>query len=81
MSARYIDYTKHTPGPSDYTNDTLKIKGKSPIFSMGSKSKSYHQIIFDMNDYKPSPAAYDYKNSINKKNGTFIGNSKRKDLT
>ena len=81
MSARYVDYTKKTPGPTDYDNNTLKVKNKSPGFSLGVKSKSYHQLQFEKNDYKPAPVHYESKGSFNKKNGTVIGSSNRKDLT
>ena len=49
MSARYIDYTKRTPGPHSYNNDTLKVKSKAPGYSMRSKSKSYKQMEFEKN--------------------------------
>lgn len=47
-----------TPGPLDYINDTLKVKNKSPAFSLGKKSKSTIKIIDDHNLYKPGPNNY-----------------------
>lgn len=46
MSARLNEIDKKTPGPSDYNNNTLKVKSKAPIFSMGNKSKSVSKILF-----------------------------------
>lgn len=48
---------------------------------MGAKSKSYHQLEFDLNEYKPAPVSYEAKGSFQKPNGVFIGSSTRKDLT
>lgn len=81
MSARYIDYTKRTPGPQDYDTSAVKLLHKAPNYSMGNKSKSAKQIEFDHNRYKPAPTNYNAKGTIEKKNGTFIGTSQRKDLT
>lgn len=81
MSARYIDHTKKTPGPQDYDNDTLKVHNKQPVFTMGNKSKSFHQITFDKNDYKPAPTTYESKTSLGMANSAVIGISKRRDLT
>lgn len=82
MSARNVDYTKRSPGPHEYDNNTLRVKNKAPGFSMSAKSKSYKQMTFDKNSYKPAPTCYDSKGAFDKKNsGIFIGSSKRKDLT
>jgi hypothetical protein len=80
MSARNIENVKRTPGPHDYNNDSSKILTRSPSFTVGTRSKSYGQIIFEQNAYKPGPTSYDSKNNHNKPNGVFIGISKRKDL-
>lgn len=81
MSARNVDYTKRTPGPHEYDNNTLKVKNKAPGFSMSARSKSYKQMTFDKNSYKPAPTCYDSKGNLEKKSAVFIGSSKRKDLT
>lgn len=81
MSARSADYLKRTPGPQDYNNNTLKVKNKSPVYTMSTMSKSYHQMTFDKNNYKPGPTNYNHKGSFEKKNGTVMGNSVRRDLT
>lgn len=72
MSARYVDYSKRTPGPHEYDNNTLRVKGHAPVFSMGNKSKSVNQITFDNNSYKPGPTSYE-KKGTNSKSGAFIG--------
>lgn len=41
MSAKYCNYVKNTPGPSDYDNNTLKVRNKSPGYTMAPRSKSY----------------------------------------
>jgi hypothetical protein len=46
MSARLNNICKKTPGPFDYNNDTIKVKSKAPVFSMGNKSKSAQKIVF-----------------------------------
>ena len=81
MSAKTIDYTKKTPGPHEYDNNTLKVKNRQPRFSMSAKSKSYKQMTFDKNSYKPGPTNYEAKGAFERKNGIFIGGSQRKDLT
>ena len=45
MSARYIDYNKHSPGPTDYKNAPPQVLSKAPVYSMGNKSKSAKKII------------------------------------
>lgn len=81
MSARTIDYSKKTPGPQDYDNNSLIIKSKAPGFSMATKSKSYKQLEFEKNEYKPAATAYESKSTFDKKQGGLIGSSTRKDLT
>lgn len=81
MSAKNIEYVKRTPGPHEYDNNTLKVKSKAPNFTMAPRSKSYRQLEFDLNEYKPAPVSYEAKGSFQKKNGIFIGCSSRKDLT
>ncbi len=81
MSQKFIDYNKHTPGPTDYDTKGTKVLNKSPIYSMGNKSKSNRQIDFDHNTYKPAPTNYLSKSDLIKKNGVVIGSSVRKDLT
>ena len=46
MSARNFDYTKKTPGPQDYENNSLFMKSKAPGYSMANKSKSYKELEF-----------------------------------
>jgi hypothetical protein len=46
MSARLSEIDKKSPGPFDYNNNTLKVKSKAPVFSMGNKSKSASKILF-----------------------------------
>ena len=58
MSLKYIDYNKHTPGPSDYQVEGTKVLGKAPVYTLGNKSKSTKQIDFDHNTYKPGPTNY-----------------------
>ena len=81
MSARNVDYTKRTPGPHDYDNDTIKVKNHAPGYTMSTKSKSYKQMTFEKNNYKPAPTSYGSKGAFQKKNGIFIRSSNRKDLT
>lgn len=81
MSSKFIDYQKHTPGPQDYDQKADKVLSKAPVFSMGNKSKSTHQIDFDHNNYKPAPTNYNSKEDFIKNHGIFIGTSVRKDLT
>ena len=54
MSAKLIDYNKRSPGPQDYETNGTKLLGKSPVYSLGNKSKSSKQIIIDHNIYKPA---------------------------
>lgn len=58
MSARYIRQPLKTPGPLDYQADTLKIRSKSPVYTLGVKSKSALKIIDEHNNYKPAPTNY-----------------------
>lgn len=81
MSAKYIDYTKRTPGPQDYETNTIKLLGKAPVFSLGNKSKSAMQIITDHNTYKPASTSYEAKGAFDSRHGVVIGSSQRKDLT
>lgn len=81
MSQQFIDYNKHTPGPQDYDAKGTKVLNKAPVFSLGNKSKSARQIIFDHNAFKPAPSNYISKDDLIKKNGVVIGSSDRKDLT
>lgn len=57
------------------------IKNKAPGYSMGNKSKSYKEMEFEKNSYKPAPSSYESKGAFERKNGTTIGTSNRKDLT
>jgi hypothetical protein len=81
MSARSTEYIKRTPGPHEYDNNTLKVKKKAPKFTMSTMSKSYHQLTFEKNTYKPSPTTYNKIGTLENKTGIFIGTSSRKDLT
>ncbi len=81
MSQHFIDYTKHTPGPSDYDVKGIKVLNKSPVYNLGNKSKSARQIIFDHNSYKPAPSNYISKDDLIKKTGVVMGTSDRQDLT
>lgn len=69
------------PGPAAYETSSVNILNKSPVFSMGNKSKSPQKIIEDHNRYKPSPGVYENKSSFNKSAGVIFGSSNRKDLT
>lgn len=65
-----LDYPiKNSPGPQDYNNDSLRIKHKLPEFSMSKRSKSYREIVYDNNLYKPAPTAYQTKGSFNNPKG------------
>lgn len=81
MSQRFIDYNKHSPGPQDYDYKAKNVLNKSPVFSLGNKSKSTRQIDFDHNAFKPAPTNYNTKNQWDQKNGIFVGSSTRQDLT
>jgi hypothetical protein len=81
MSQKFIDYNKHSPGPQDYDAKGAKVLNKAPVFSLGNKSKSTHEIIFDHNTFKPAPTNYNAKSDLIKKHGAFIGSSQRQDLT
>lgn len=81
MSARFIDYTKHSPGPQDYDVKANQVLNKAPIQTLGYKSKSSSQIIFDHNTFKPGPTQYENKTQFVTKHGTFIGSAQRQDLT
>ena len=81
MSARYIDYSKRTPGPTDYDNNTLKVRNSQPGYSMKGRSKSSKQLTDEKNEFKPSPSQYCLKGSFNNPNGTVMGTSARKALT
>jgi hypothetical protein len=59
----------------------LKVKKKAPNFTMSTMSKSYHQLTFEKNTYKPGPTTYNKNSTSENKNGIFIGTSSRKDLT
>jgi len=61
MSAKFIDYTKHSPGPQDYEVKTNQVLNRSPVQTLGYKSKSSNQIIFDHNTFKPGPTQYENK--------------------
>jgi hypothetical protein len=58
MSQKFFDYNKHTPGPQDYEVKGVKVLNKSPVYTLGNKSKPTHQIDFDHNVYKPAPTNY-----------------------
>ena len=81
MSLKFIDYNKHTPGPSDYQAERKKVLNKSPVYTLGNKSKSTKNIIVDHNTYKPGPTNYETQKDFINKHGTFVGSSHRKDLT
>jgi len=81
MSQKFIDYNKHSPGPQDYDAKGAKVLNKSPVFSLGKRSKSTHEIVFDHNTFKPAPTNYNAKSDLVHKNGIVIGTSNRKDLT
>ena len=81
MSARKFDYSKKTPGPQDYHNPSLVVKTKAPKYSMAARSKSYKQMEFENNQYKPAPSTYDVKGDFANKAGARIGTSQRKELT
>lgn len=81
MSQKFIDYNKHTPGPQDYSAKAANVLNKAPVFSLGQKSKSTHEIIMDHNSFKPAPTNYNSKSEFVTKSGVFIGTSTRKDLT
>lgn len=82
MSYKYLDYNKHTPGPQDYDPNGVKVLNKTPVYTLGNKSKSTHHIDFDHNTYKPGPTSYkNSKGNFINKNGVFIGSSSRKELT
>lgn len=81
MSARYFRQPMKTPGPLEYVNDTIKVKNKTPVYSMGRKSKSTIKIIEDHNKYKPGPNNYEQKFAFSKTAGVIFGSSHRKDLT
>jgi hypothetical protein len=76
-----MDYTKHTPGPTDYDTKARNILNKAPVYTLGNKSKSNKQIDFDHNNYKPAPTNYETKGSFIQNNGVFVGSSSRYDLT
>jgi hypothetical protein len=81
MSLKFMDYTKHSPGPQDYDVNAAKVLLKSPVYTLGNKSKSNRQIDFDQNTYKPAPTNYPAKGTFEKKHGTFVGTSERQELT
>lgn len=81
MSSRFIDYSKHTPGPQDYEVKVNQVLNKSPVQTLGFKSKSTSQIVFDHNTYKPGPSQYEGKTEFALKHGAFVGSSSRQDLT
>ena len=81
MSLKFIDYNKHTPGPADYESQGVKVLNKSPVYTLGNKSKSTKNIDFDHNAYKPGPTNYKTDKDFIKKHGTFVGSSQRYDLT
>ena len=58
MSMKFIDYNKHSPGPQDYDAQGTKVLNKAPSHSLGNKSKSAKQIVFDHNTFKPGPTNY-----------------------
>jgi hypothetical protein len=64
MSAKFIDYNKHTPGPADYKAEGSKVLNKAPVHTLGVKSKSNHQIDFDHNAYKPASTSYEAKGAF-----------------
>lgn len=81
MSYKFIDYNKHTPGPQDYDPNGAKVLNKTPVYTLGKRSKSTKQIDFDNNAYKPAPTNYkNSKGDFLNKHGVFIGSSSRKDL-
>lgn len=45
MSAHIIRPSSKVPGPASYDTNHLNDKIKSPVFSMGKKSKSPQKII------------------------------------
>lgn len=63
----------------DYEIKPAKVLSQSPIFSLGNKSKSAKEIIFDHNSFKPAPT--NYNTSLINKHGAVIGSAERKDLT
>lgn len=79
MSAKSTEYLKRTPGPQDYENALLKTKYASPNYTMSTKSKSYHQMTFEKNSYKPAPTSYNNQ-GFSKKGGVVIGNVPRMGL-
>lgn len=81
MSAKIIRPPSNVPGPAAYDINHLKTLQKSPVFSIGNKSKSTAKIIEDHNQYKPSPNLYDNKSTFNQSRGVIFGSSNRKDLT
>jgi hypothetical protein len=58
MSARFIRPPSKVPGPAAYETNNVNILLKSPVYTMGNKSKSPQKIIDDHNKYKPSPVLY-----------------------
>lgn len=81
MSQRFLEPRKHTPGPMDYEIKPAKVLSQSPVFSLGNKSKSAREIIFDHNSFKPAPTNYNTRVDLINKHGVVIGSSDRKDLT
>jgi len=81
MSAKYVDYNKQTPGPQDYQENKLKVLNKSPVYSMGNKSKSAKEIINEHNKYQPGAGNYESKGSFHDTQGFLIGKDVRHDLT
>ena len=81
MSAKYINYNKHSPGPADYKNAPKQVLHKSPVYTLGNKSKSAKKIIEDHNTYQPGPTVYQPKPAQDKPRAAIVTADSRHPLT